>query len=71
MDAMEMLPGTDCSVCACCGQPVRRGQARWAGDPHDRSFHWTCAERMGLTRSAHFRAALMGGPGPAALMRAA
>ena len=36
--------------CCHCGEPVLRGQAHWAGDPQDRTWHYTCAEAAELVQ---------------------
>ncbi len=36
-------------VCRCCGLPVLRGQAHWAGDREGHPWHYACAEQSGLT----------------------
>ncbi|WP_431859457.1 hypothetical protein [Azospirillum sp.] len=38
------------ATCCHCGEPVLRGQAHWAGDPQDRTWHYHCAESADLVQ---------------------
>lgn len=39
----------DRPLCRCCGLPILKGQAHWAGDREGVPWHYACAEEAGLT----------------------
>ncbi|WP_207460419.1 hypothetical protein [Azospirillum sp. SYSU D00513] len=39
------------TVCCHCGRLLRAGEPRWSGDARERPWHFSCAERAGLSLS--------------------
>jgi hypothetical protein len=48
----DLIPSLQDAICCHCGRPVTAGQARWAGDPQERPWHYGCAEEAGVASKA-------------------
>ena len=40
---MHASPIAEAPLCCHCGHPILTGEPRWAGDRHDRPWHYSCA----------------------------